>query len=195
MYQDALCDVLAENVMGGVSARVVHSDCLTVPFPPLNKDLPDKVVDPVSDQVDRMCMVAEQDVMSHDASRHGCSTEESTHQQQDLASAVKLRTDPPREAVTTCEGGDSRGGGGDKESSVGILSSAVLVPKLPKPVPLELSSLLLGLLRQAVDRRVCNLPIPLDVRATGGGAGTGARVGILFSGGVDSVVMAALADL
>ena len=195
VYQEALCDVLTKNVMGGISSRVVHSHCLTVPFPPLNRGLPAEVVAPVCDQEDQVCVTVEQDLMSCDSSRHSCSAEESTHRQQENVAPIKLQTIPPIEVVTTCEGGDSGGGGSDKEYSQTTLSSAVVVPKLPKPVPPKQSSLLLGLLRQAVDRRVRNLPLPLDVRAVGGGAGTGARVGILFSGGVDSVVMAALADL
>lgn len=191
LYQDGLYDLLSESVMGGFAVAVVHSDCLTVPFPPLNKDLPDKVIASVCDYVDHLDMVGEQGVVSHDASRHGCSAEDHAYQQQRCVSAVKGQTIPPLMAVNTCEGDGSAGGGGGKECGERHLSTAVL--KLPGPV--DPSSLLLGLLKQAVDRRVCNLPVPLDVRTAGGGAGTGARVGILFSGGVDSVVMAALADL
>ena len=177
--------------MGGCAVGVVHSDCLTVPFPPLNKGLPDKVSAPVRDYVYHLDTVGEQGVVSHDASRHGCSAEDQAYQQQRCVSAVKTQMIPPLAAVNTCKGDDSVGGGGGKECSEKHLSAAVL--ELPGAV--DPSSLLLGLLKQAVDRRVHNLPVPLDVRTAGDGAGTGARVGILFSGGVDSVVMAALADL
>ena len=53
----------------------------------------------------------------------------------------------------------------------------------------------LDVLRQSVHRRVHNLPAVCRAEVKDGCLVTGARLGILFSGGVDSVVMAALADM
>ena len=179
--------MLSESATGRFTVRVVHCDSLTVSLPPLNKDLPDEIVTPV----DPLEVAGEQGVLPHGKSRHKCTAEDTNCQQQGSASTVKGQVMSSLEAATTFEGDDSGGGCGFKKCSE--KGQPAVVPMLPGPI--DPSSVLLGLLKQAVDKRVYNLPPPLDVRAGGGGAGTGARVGILFSGGVDSVVMAALADL
>lgn len=185
LYQDGLCNVLRESATGRFAVRVVHCDSLTISLPPLNKDLPDEIVTPV----DPLEVAGEQGALPHGTSRHKCTAEDTTCQQQGSVSTVKGQL--MSSLATTFEGDDSGGGSGFKECSE--KGQPAVVPMLPGPT--DPSSVLLGLLKQAVDRRVYNLPPPLDVKAAGGGAGTGARVGILFSGGVDSVVMAALADL
>ena len=57
----------------------------------------------------------------------------------------------------------------------------------------------LSVLKQAIERRVLNLPLvdnpAIKEDSSKAGRVTGSNLGILFSGGVDSVVMAALADL
>ena len=170
--------------MGGFGVEVVHSDCLTVPFPPLNKDLPDNVLALVDDLAEDR----EQREVTQSANKYKCGTEDSPYQQQGIVSTVKGQK-TPLETVTAFEGEDS--GGGGMECSEKHPPAAV--PRLLGPV--DPSSILLGLLKKAVEIRVHNLPAPLDVRAVGDRVKTGARLGILFSGGVDSVVMAALADL
>lgn len=183
-YQDGVCNLITESVVGGFAVGVVHSDCLTVPFPPLNKDLPANVLAPVND----LGTEGEQREVTPRANRCKCGTEDSPDQEQGSVSTVKGQK-IPLEAVTAFEGEDS--------GCVGVECSEkhppAAVPRLLGPV--APSSILLGLLKKAVEIRVHNLPAPLDVRVVGGGVRTGARLGILFSGGVDSVVMAALADL
>ena len=60
-----MCDLITESVVGGFAVEVVHSDCLTVPFPPLNKDLPDNVLAPV----DALGEDREQREVTHGANR------------------------------------------------------------------------------------------------------------------------------
>ena len=167
--------MITESVVGGFAVEVVHSDCLTVPFPPLNKDLPDNVLA----RVDALGEDRDQREVTQWANRSKCGTEDSPYPKQKTS----------LEAVTAFEGEDSGGGGVECSEK----HPPAAVPRLLGPV--DPTSILLGLLKKAVEIRVHNLPAPLDVRAVEGRVKTGARLGILFSGGVDSVVMAALADL
>ena len=176
--------MITESAVGGFAVQVVRSDCLTVPFPPLNMDLPDNVLAPVDDLGEE----GEQGEVTHGANRCKCATEDTPYQQQGSVSTVKEQK-TPFEAVTAVEGEDSGGGGVECSEK----HPPAAVPRLLGPV--DPASILLGLLKKAVEIRVHSLPAPLDVRAVGGRVRTGARLGILFSGGVDSVVMAALADL
>jgi asparagine synthetase B (glutamine-hydrolysing) len=131
---------------------------------------------------------------------------ESNQQQQQCGMGAKLRSSQQQLGMGTNLGtkheqpdiknvGDHSVGSRDAEKDDLKPFHGSALSRGQQTLPSDLAAYFLDLLRQSVLRRVHNLPVVAKAEVKDGCLATGARLGILFSGGVDSVVMAALADL